>query len=189
MALVLTDLCCLKHLVGVILITWCAAVHVFGGYTLPEGSNLWQTIRHLYVHGVESGGAGLIGGAVGEPLARAAGVSGARIIVVLCLFVFFMFLTGTSLIKLFRTVSKPAVKIREVAVRRQEERRILEESRVQIDIPMEDVLPQHPVRSIPEVTGENNKKKKECKQHSQQVNYITEKIAKTDCLYTGYWLY
>ena len=147
-------------LVGIVLVTWCAAVHVFGGYTLPEGVNLWETVRYLYNHGVTEGGAGLVGGAIGEPLVRAVGLNGARIILVLCLFVFFMFLTGTSLIKLFRTVSKPAVKIREVAVRRQEERRILEESRAQIDVPMEEALPQHPVRSIPEAAEDTKKKKK-----------------------------
>ncbi|MBP3704828.1 MAG: DNA translocase FtsK, partial [Clostridia bacterium] len=69
-------------LVGLILVAWCAAVHVFGGYTLPEGANLWETVKYLYSYGVEYGGAGLVGGAVGEPLARAVGLSGARIIIV-----------------------------------------------------------------------------------------------------------
>ncbi len=146
-------------LVGIISVMWCAAVHVFGSFTLPEGTNLWETIRFLYLHGVNQGGAGLIGGLVGEPLMRAVGTNGARIIVVLILFVLLMFFTGTSLMKLFRTVSKPAVKIHEVAVRRQEERRIFEENRKEIDIPLEEALPQHPVRSIPEKAEENKRKK------------------------------
>jgi len=146
-------------LVGVISVIWCAAIHVFGSFTLPEGTNLWETIRFLYLHGVDQGGAGLIGGLVGEPFMRAVGTNGARIIVVLVLFVLLMFFTGTTLMKLFRTVSKPAVKIHEVAVRRQEERRIFEESRKEIDIPLEDALPQHPVRSIPEKAEEGRKRK------------------------------
>ncbi len=146
-------------LVIVILVIWCATIHVFGSFTLPEGTNLFETIRFLYKHGVEQGGAGLVGGLVGEPLMRAVGVSGSRIIVILVLFVLLMFFTGTTLVKLFKTVSKPAVKIHEVAVRRQEERRIFEESRREIDIPMEDALPQHPVRSIPEKTEANKKRK------------------------------
>ena len=146
-------------LVVVILVIWCAAVHVFGSFTLPEGTNVIETIKFLYSHGVEQGGSGLVGGLVGEPLMRAVGVSGSRIIVVLVLFVLLMFFTGTTLVKLFKTVSKPAVKIHEVAVRRQEERRIFEESRREIDIPLEDALPQHPVRSIPEKTEESKKRK------------------------------
>ena len=148
-------------LVCIILVFWCAAVHAFGGYTLPEGMNLFKTIGYLYTRGVEFGGAGLIGGAVGEPLIQAAGVNGARIIVALILFVSVMFLTGTSLVKLFRTVSKPAVKIHEVAKRRQEERRVLEESRSNRDSFVDIPLPQHPVRSIPETAdSENGRKKK-----------------------------
>ncbi len=148
-------------LVGAILVAWCAAVHVFGGYKIPEGMNIWGTVKTLYLHGVAFGGAGLVGGAVGEPLISAVGLGGARIIVVLFLFVAIMFLTGTSLMKLFRTVSTPAVKIHEVAVRRQEERRILEDMRRnEIDVPFEDALPMHPVRSVPKDENEEKKKAK-----------------------------
>lgn len=151
-------------LVCLILVAWCAAGHIFGGYTLPEGMNIWETIVYLYNRGVTFGGAGLVGGLIGEPLVRAVGIDGARITIVLFLFVSIMFLTGTPLIKLFHMISTPAVKIRDVAVQRREERRILEENTAQIDIPFETALPQHPVRSIPETAeSENNKKKKRSK--------------------------
>ena len=77
-----------------------------------------------------------------------------------------MLLTGTSLATLFRAMSRPAVKIHDVAQRRREERRLLEENRESsIDIPLGAVMPQHPVRSIPEEaeSAAGGKKKKKGK--------------------------
>ena len=148
-------------LVCVVLVFWCAAGHVFGS-RMPEGMNFFQTVGYLYTHGVEYGGAGLVGGLVGVPLTAALGEIGARIVILLVLFVSVMFLTGTSLVNLFRMVTKPAVAIHGVAQRRREERRILEENQNagSIDVPLEAVLPQHPVRSIPETAESEEKKHK-----------------------------
>ena len=49
----------------------------------------------------------MIGGILGLPLIQAAGLVGARIVVVLLLFVAVMILTGTTLIGLFRTIKRP----------------------------------------------------------------------------------
>ena len=137
--------------VCLILFFWCAAVHLFGNAALPEGMSFFETIGYLYTRGVESGGAGLVGGMLGAPLASAVGVVGARILIVILLAGAVMLLTGTSLATLFRAMSRPAVKIHDVAQRRREERRLLEENRESsIDIPLGAVMPQHPVRSIPE---------------------------------------
>ena len=57
--------------VCLILFFWCAAVHLFGNAALPEGMGFFETIGYLYTRGVESGGAGLVGGMLGAPLARA----------------------------------------------------------------------------------------------------------------------
>ena len=152
--------------VCLILFFWCAAVHLFGNAALPEGMGFFETIGYLYTRGVESGGAGLVGGMLGAPLASAVGVVGARILIVILLVGAVMLLTGTSLATLFRAMSRPAVKIHDVAQRRREERRLLEENRESsIDIPLGAVMPQHPVRSIPEEaeSAAGGKKKKKGK--------------------------
>lgn len=103
------------------------------------------------MHGVEQGGAGLVGGLVGELLVKCAEVLGARIITGVLLFVSVLIFTGTSLASFFKKIAKPAVVIRDVARQRKEERRILEEERGNAEeSPFETVLPQHPVRSVPE---------------------------------------
>ena len=159
-------------LVCVILVFWCAAGHVFGGSTPPAGLNFFETIRYLYQHGVDFGGAGLVGGLIGVPLSAAVGTAGARILILLVLFVAVMFLTGTSLAGLFRMMSKPAVAIHDVAQRRREERRLLEENPSSIDVPFDSVLPQHPVRSIPETAESENKKRKNEKEKSPQLEKL-----------------
>ena len=40
--------------VCLILFFWCAAVHLFGNATLPEGMGFFETIGYLYTRGVES---------------------------------------------------------------------------------------------------------------------------------------
>lgn len=82
------------------------------------------------MHGVEQGGAGLVGGLVGELLVKCAEVLGARIITAVLLFVSALIFTGTSLASFFKKIVKPAVVIRDVARQRKEERRILEEDAV-----------------------------------------------------------
>ena len=69
--------------VCLILFFWCAAVHLFGNAALPEGMGFFETIGYLYTRGVESGGAGLVGGMLGAPLASAVGVVGARILILI----------------------------------------------------------------------------------------------------------
>ncbi|MGN0479258.1 MAG: DNA translocase FtsK [Hominenteromicrobium sp.] len=159
-------------LVCVILVCWCAAGHVFGGTTPPAGLNVFQTIAYLYNQGVEFGGAGLVGGLIGVPLSAAVGVTGARILILLVLFVAVMFLTGTSLAGLFRMMSRPAVAIHDVAQRRREERRMLEANPADIDVPLDAVLPQHPVRSIPETAESENKKRRKEKEKSPQLEKL-----------------
>lgn len=160
--------------VCLILFFWCAAVHLFGSAALPAGMGFFETIGYLYTRGVEHGGAGLVGGMLGAPLSSAVGVTGARILIVILLVGAVMILTGTSLVTLFRAMSRPAVKIHDVAQRRREERRMLEENRSSIDVPLDAVLPQHPVRSIPEEAESAGGKKKK-KEKSPQLERL-EKV-------------
>ena len=114
-------------------------------------------------------GGGVIGGILGLPLIQAAGLVGARIVVVLLLFVAVMILTGTTLIGLFRTIKRPVDMVSEgleTARQRREEERLILERDAQIDVPLEDRMPAHPVRSeapAPLFPPPPEKKKKEKK--------------------------
>ena len=137
-------------LMVVIVVLFCTAGHVFGSF-FPKEKSFFKLVGILYMHGVEQGGAGLVGGPVGELLVKCAEVLGARIITGVLLFVSVLIFTGTSLASFFKKIVKPAVVIRDVARQRKEERRILEEERGNAEeSPFETVLPQHPVRSVPE---------------------------------------
>lgn len=137
-------------LMVVIVVLFCTAGHVFGSF-FPKEKSFFKLVGILYMHGVEQGGAGLVGGLVGELLVKCAEVLGARIITGVLLFVSVLIFTGTSLASFFKKITKPAVVIRDVARQRKEERRILEEERGNAEeSPFETVLPQHPVRSVPE---------------------------------------
>ena len=126
-----------------IIILFCATGYVFSTSEPPQGMKIWEYIVSLYYWNSGLGG-GVVGGMLGLPLLTAAGTVGARIIVILLLFVSIMLLTGTTLISLFRTLKKPVDVVSEglqnAKQRREEERQILEEDRaanaVAIDIPL-----------------------------------------------------
>lgn len=163
-------------LVCILLVLCCVAGHVFGSTGVPSGMNFFELIGYLYKHGVDYGGAGLFGGLLGEPFLAGAGVVGARIVIVIAIFVAAMLLTGTTLMQLFRTVSKPAAAMHTVVQRRREERRILEEDTASIDIPLSAAMPQHPVRSIPEtVESEDKRKRRRDKSKTQELQNL-EKV-------------
>ena len=93
-------------MVGIIILV-CAAFYIFGE-SAQESAPFFQTLGSLYGKGIERSGAGLVSGLLGIPLVLLLGTVGARIVIVLLLFVAVMILTGTSLVQLFRTVAKPA---------------------------------------------------------------------------------
>ena len=132
-----------------VIVLFCATGFVFGSPEIPSGLNFWQYIVHLYTENSGTAG-GVVGGLLGLPLVRAAGQVGARIVIVLLLFVAVMILTGTTLVGLFRTIKRPVDMVSEglenARQRREEERLILERD-AEIDVPLEDQMPAHPVRS------------------------------------------
>ena len=73
-------------LMVVIVVLFCTAGHVFGSF-FPKEKSFFKLVGILYMHGVEQGGAGLVGGLVGELLVKCAEVLGARIITGVLLFV------------------------------------------------------------------------------------------------------
>ena len=125
-----------------IIVLFCMTGFIFGGLKLPEGLSFTEYIGSLYTKN-DSVGGGVVGGTLGGLLVKAAGETGAKIIVVLALFVALMVLTGTTLVGLFRTIKKPVDVMSEglqnARQRREEERLVLERSYPDIDVPLEPV--------------------------------------------------
>lgn len=126
---------------ALIIILFCATGYIFSASLPAPGTKLWDYIVSLYYQNSGIGG-GVVGGMLGLPLIKAVGGLGAKIIVILLLFVAVMLLTGTTLISLFRTIKKPVDVVSEglqnARQRREAERLILEEDRAaNIDIPLE----------------------------------------------------
>ena len=90
-----------------------AAIDVFSSH--PEGQGFGEHLVASYTRGVGGGGGGFLGAIIGEPIRLLCGTAGAGVIVCLVIFVLFMLLTGTTLIGLFRTLSKPVKTIEKQA--------------------------------------------------------------------------
>ena len=69
--------------------------------------NYFKTLAQLYKSGMTSKGSGLVSGILGVPCVAAFGEVGAKIIILLLLFVAIMLLTGANLVQLFKAISKP----------------------------------------------------------------------------------
>lgn len=87
-----------------------ACVDIFGNYV--GGLGFGEHISAVYTAGKTLSeavkGGGIIGVLISHPLCAAFGKTGASITLILIIFVLFMIMTGTTLIMLFRAISKPA---------------------------------------------------------------------------------
>ena len=97
--------------IAVLLLLVGAAVDIF----IPnvEGISFGEHITAAYHSGAALRGAGFFGALIGEPIVMAFGTAGAIVTIIILLLVFILLTTGTSIIALFRTVSRPIKKIEE----------------------------------------------------------------------------
>ncbi|PWM37898.1 MAG: hypothetical protein DBX66_04650, partial [Clostridiales bacterium] len=124
------------------------AVQIFSYGPLKE-QGLWNKIKELFAQGVLLNGGGLVSGLIGQPLVSLCGESGAKVIVVLLIFVFVMIFTGGTLIGLFRGAMKPVQKIGETYTERIQERQSAPDAtppspgkgRFNVDIPLDGDQP------------------------------------------------
>ena len=80
-----------------------------------------ESLSALYLSSRAGGGAGLFGGLLGVPCVALFGRAGACIVLLLLLFVLLMLLTGTTLVRLWRGVQRPAKAVgRAVSARREQ---------------------------------------------------------------------
>ncbi len=159
-----------------IIILFCMTGFIFGGAKPHDGLRFGEYITSLYTLNAGVGG-GVIGGILGQLLLQAAGEIGAKIIVLLLLFVALMILTGTTLIGLFRTIKKPVDVMSEglqnARQRREEERLVLEQDRPYIDVPLEPVS-----MSLRETSGDitalfpKTKPKKKAPQRNEKLDKL-----------------
>ena len=129
-----------------IIILFCAAFYIFGSSGASSDLSYWEHLKELYTQGTQQRGAGLSSGLVGILFVSVFGSIGSRIVIVLVLFVMVMLLTGTSLIQLFRTVTKPVDVVAGNLDAARERRNLEREMNIDIALDKEE-LPEHPVRS------------------------------------------
>ncbi len=134
----------------VLIILICASSYIFTPQEIMADMSYWERLGQLYEKGVLRSGGGLFSGLLGIPFVAGLGDTGAKILIVLLIFVTVMLLTGTSLIQLFRAVVKPVGVVRDSLGAREERREKIRQNRANTDIDIEldaDGLPAHPVIS------------------------------------------
>lgn len=114
------------------------ATQVFGS-GIPPG-NLIEKFQFLFENGIMLEGGGFVSGIFGMPLLFWFGKTGAGVTMVLLIFVFFMILTGGTLVGLYQSAKKPIKKMEEAYVALSEEREQREPPRpvFHIDIPVDE---------------------------------------------------
>ncbi len=98
---------------GILVLFISSAVDIFSKHN--TSLNFGEHLVSAFKSGVELKSGGFMGAIVGQPIYLAFGKTGAVITVILLIFVLIMLLTGTTLISLFKTVSKPVKTISEQA--------------------------------------------------------------------------
>lgn len=94
---------------GVSAVLVSAAIDIFSKHN--DKLNFWEHLCGAYENKIS----GFFGALIGQPIYLAFGKVGASITIVLLVFVFLMLLTGTTLLSLFKAVSKPVKAIKEQA--------------------------------------------------------------------------
>lgn len=156
----------------IVIILVCTSFYVFNPNHYKLNFSYWFQLQELYSIGTNASitafhkGAGFLSGLLGIPLVYAFGAVGARIITIILLFCSIMLLTGTTLIQFFRFLFKPVNKQTNEETLLPNELKSMKTSRAtntKIDIPIDNDMPNHPVKSISiekELNRENDKLEK-----------------------------
>jgi DNA segregation ATPase FtsK/SpoIIIE, S-DNA-T family len=151
------------------IILFCATVYAFSISSPVTLKSMPEKLIALYGNDNSHTSSGLFGGLLGIPLVCAFGMLGARIFLILALFVVLMILTGTTLVQLFKTISKPAdTVVNNINTAREKKRIERNRLNAEIDIPLDDEMPAHPVHS-PSVQKEEKPKKNAAIEHLKKV--------------------
>ena len=95
----------------ILIVVLCATVYI---YTVTEEQQklpFTMNMTRLYDQGAMNAGAGIFSGLFGIPIVSILGFTGAKIVILIVLFVMLMVLTGMTLPSLVHAFTKPAVKV------------------------------------------------------------------------------
>lgn len=95
----------------ILIVVLCATVYI---YTVTEEQQklpFTMNMTRLYDQGAMNSGAGIFSGLFGIPIVSILGFTGAKIVILIVLFVMLMVLTGMTLPSLVHAFTKPAVKV------------------------------------------------------------------------------
>lgn len=95
-------------------LTWLIAA-LIDIFSTDKATNFVDHIVDAYKNGVLYKGGGIFGAVIGKPLSIAFSKSAAAAVVIILIFVLFMLISGTTLITLFKNLSKPVKAISEQA--------------------------------------------------------------------------
>ncbi len=114
-------------------------------FIADEALGFGENIAAAYTSGILLKSGGALGALIGTPIRLACGRAGAAVIVIIAAFVLLMFLTGTTLVGLFKAVSKPVR-----TIERQAEDAFEERARRAEEASKRKFNPDIPVDHIPE---------------------------------------
>ena len=118
---------------GILIVIFCALIQSF--IHGVDNNSLFTYVKIAYINGLDVSGGGALGAILAYPLLYLLSTVGARILLLLSLFVVIMIITNTTLKKLFTQMAKPVQKL-------QEKHKEMEEAEKQ-----EQLFPPHPVHS------------------------------------------
>ena len=128
-----------------------SAVDIFSKH--DKTLSFFQHLARAGKMGIEHKSGGFLGALIGHPLYLAFGKTGAAVTIILLIFVFFMIITGTTLIALFKTAYRPVKVISEQAenayqsrIEREEQNQEGKKLKVikgfDVNIPVDDDIPE-----------------------------------------------
>lgn len=154
----------------------CATIQIFGkGMSSDEG--FFDAVKNLYIQGIELIGGGLIGSLIGIPLILLFGLNGAKITILLVIFVFVCIITGLTLADIGKAAAKPYKKIEESY----KERLIEKEKKFDIDVdlgPDYNPMPSHPAFSEKKEEEPIRKVKKSAEEFLEKARNINDELPK-----------
>ena len=154
----------------------CATIQIFGkGMSSDEG--FFDAVKNLYMQGIELIGGGLIGSLIGIPLILLFGLNGAKITILLIVFVFICIITGLTLADIGKAAAKPYKKIEESY----KERLIEKEKKFDIDVdlgPDYNPMPSHPAFSEKKEEEPIRKVKKSAEEFLEKARNINDELPK-----------
>ena len=132
-----------------VIVLFCSSIYIFKFNDYQNGTSYFKQLLVLYKNGIANIGSGLFSGLLGIPMIYLFGFTGSKVIILIMLFISIMFLTGTSLIQLFRWIRKPLdVVVDNVNASKIENNRRKNKD-FNIDIPLDpEGMPVHPVKSV-----------------------------------------